>query len=455
MGEEQLSVRAVAPKETRVIQVDQIIVGHRYRQDQGDIESLAQSIKQNGLIHPIVVKEAHGDEGKYYLMAGGRRIKACKALGWTEITCNVYPQDLSQLERNVIELCENIDRKDMEYAEQVALTDQIHLAMQKLYGVKKGGHGGKGHSMSDTARMLGVTKATASRDITLAKAIEKVPELAQCKDKKEAMKLLQKMVKQKDEEIIVKRIEEERGATGEDKIRKRIIDSYIVGDFFKLVSKVREGTVHLCEVDPPFGINLQRIKKKASVETKDYNEWDQSDYADKIFKVMQECYRVMAKDSWIIWWFAYEPWFEITYTCLERAGFSGNRVPAIWVKKGGQASNPGLYMASSHEPFFYMRKGRPELWRQGRANHFSFKTVAPDSKIHPTEKPVELMDEIYRTFVPADSRILIPFAGSGNGILAAYNQHCQGFGYDLTKEYKTSFTIRANANVPPNYKSYR
>jgi ParB family chromosome partitioning protein len=60
-----------------------IRVGKRHRRDLGDIEGLAASISDIGLLNPITVDE----DGR--LLAGARRLAACKQLGWKEIPVNV------------------------------------------------------------------------------------------------------------------------------------------------------------------------------------------------------------------------------------------------------------------------------------------------------------------------------------------------------------------------------
>jgi ParB family chromosome partitioning protein len=64
-------------------QIREIIVRNGFRQDLGDIESLAASIKEFGLLNPILVTD------KNHLVAGRRRLAACKLLGWTEILVRV------------------------------------------------------------------------------------------------------------------------------------------------------------------------------------------------------------------------------------------------------------------------------------------------------------------------------------------------------------------------------
>lgn len=83
-----------------------IVVGERRREDMGDIDALARSLEQYGLIQPIVIDDAG------MLVAGGRRLAAAQSLGWTHIDCRPFGT-LSEVERQEIELEENLQRKDL------------------------------------------------------------------------------------------------------------------------------------------------------------------------------------------------------------------------------------------------------------------------------------------------------------------------------------------------------
>ena len=63
--------------------INDIHVGKRHRRDMGDIAALAQEIAELGLLHPIVVNH------KNQLIAGVRRLEACKLLGLTDIAVTV------------------------------------------------------------------------------------------------------------------------------------------------------------------------------------------------------------------------------------------------------------------------------------------------------------------------------------------------------------------------------
>lgn len=73
------------------IEVSSIEVGDRVRKDLGDIEELARNIKDIGLLNPITVREI--GNGKYDLVAGERRLEACKVLGWERIRATVFEED--------------------------------------------------------------------------------------------------------------------------------------------------------------------------------------------------------------------------------------------------------------------------------------------------------------------------------------------------------------------------
>src|SRR6516165_9967558 len=91
-----------SPDTTQALSLDRIRIGKRHRKDIGDLDGLAASMAELGLLQPIVVRP----DGK--LIAGERRLRAAKQLGWTEIPINVV--DLGAVVRG--EFAENVCRKD-------------------------------------------------------------------------------------------------------------------------------------------------------------------------------------------------------------------------------------------------------------------------------------------------------------------------------------------------------
>lgn len=427
------------------INVDEIEIGDRARQEMGDLSELEDSMKEIGMAQPICVKKHEGDK-PYLLLGGGRRLAILIKNGNTEVTARIYPEDISQMEIKSIELAENFYRKDFEYWELDNLIREIHELKQAIHGVKAPGPSHDGWSVEDTAEIVGAkSKATVSTAIKRSEAREAFPELFEnCKTQHDATKVLKKMDEAVIKHAIAQKFESSPETTGD---LKRLADSFVINDFFKGVKKIPDGIMHLVEIDPPYAIDLQKIKKsdgESQYVKDDYNEVDKQDYINFLSNTFKECYRVMTDHSWLICWFAPEPHFDMVYKSLLNAGFNTTRMCGLWVKSYGQSKRPEIRLANSYEMFFYAWKGRPALNKAGRSNVFTYSPVPSNQKVHPTERPVELMKDIYDTFAFPGSRILIPFLGSGSGLLAAYELNLSAIGFELSKSYRDSFLVKVH-----------
>ncbi|KIE05706.1 hypothetical protein NF27_DJ00030 [Candidatus Jidaibacter acanthamoeba] len=75
-----------------------------------EIESLAQSIKQHGIRHPLTVIPYDGEKGKYEVVSGERRLRAAKVAGLDKVPC-ILLKDKNLAEE--IAIIENIHRQDL------------------------------------------------------------------------------------------------------------------------------------------------------------------------------------------------------------------------------------------------------------------------------------------------------------------------------------------------------
>jgi DNA modification methylase len=221
--------------------------------------------------------------------------------------------------------------------------------------------------------------------------------------------------------------------------------NYIIGDTFKGLAEMRStGSVGFIECDPPYGINLNEVKSGkdnvgSTVTT--YNEVASDKYQQFLTNLSAELYRVSAPNSWMVFWFG-PTWFAEVINALRAGGWLVDDIPGIWIKPQGQTLQPEIYLARAYEPFFICRKGKPILMKRGRVNTFQYSTVPGSMKYHPTERPVELIEELLETFCPPGTKVLVPFLGSGATIRAAYNQGLQVHGWDLNPEYKDKFMLK-------------
>ena len=67
-------------------------------------------------------------------------------------------------------------------------------------------------------------------------------------------------------------------------------------------------------------------------------------------------------------------------------------------------------------------------------------------KIHPTQKPVELLERLIKIFTDEGEVVIDPCAGSGSTLLAAQNTNRKSFGFEIKKDFFKEATRLLNAN---------
>lgn len=97
--------------------------------DEEALDQLAQSIKQYGVVQPIVVTPAK--DGTYAIIAGERRWRASKTAGLKKIPAIVRTH--KDLERLEIALVENVQRVDLSPIEQARSIEKLHLQFNVTY----------------------------------------------------------------------------------------------------------------------------------------------------------------------------------------------------------------------------------------------------------------------------------------------------------------------------------
>jgi ParB/RepB/Spo0J family partition protein len=447
----------------KLVKLDEIIfdLERRGRTDYGDILELQQSIKDHGLFQPLIVYSKNA-EAPYELLGGGRRFLACTALGLDMVPVRIFNVELSDAEKKVVELFENLHRADLSWYDEVSMKEQLNDLLSKSRGNKHK------HTQADTARLLKESKNNVGLDLKLARAMREFPELnlRAAKNKHTAMQMFNRFMvafknrivtneavrqleQEKPEPTIVKvevtadKLVEHREQKVDDKalaLRREMIDAYKLGDFFDY--KHIENQFSFIEVDPPYGIELDVIKKqnKYTPMNPEYEEVDPEVYNEFLLTLLSKCYTLATEDAWLIIWFG-AIWTSKVYEALEKTGWEANIVPAVWIKANnpGQTNSPNTNLGSAYESFYYARKGKMQLYKRGRANVFNFAPVTRGGKIHPTEKPRALLREIISVFSWPKSRVLVPFAGSGVTLHAAYEAGLSAVGHDKSREFREAY----------------
>ena len=115
-----------------------------------NLDELIDSVRQRGLLQPIVVR---GSEDDYYdIIAGNRRYEACKRLSWRKITCHIV--ELDNKECFEVSLIENIQRETL---------NPIDEARAFKFYVSEFGWGG----VSELARKIGKSPSYVTKRLNL------------------------------------------------------------------------------------------------------------------------------------------------------------------------------------------------------------------------------------------------------------------------------------------------
>src|SRR5215467_9350044 len=122
-----------------------------------DTEGLQKSIATIGLINPIVVKI--DDQGRHVLVAGERRLNACRALKWEEIPVQ-FSDELTPIQSSIIELEENIKRKELPWQDLVNAVSNLHAL--HIESEDK-------WTQTNTAEVLSLTEGTISVYLKVAR----------------------------------------------------------------------------------------------------------------------------------------------------------------------------------------------------------------------------------------------------------------------------------------------
>lgn len=430
--------------ELTTVALSDIDAGERFRQDYGDLADLEYSIKMHGLINPITLTPDPTQPGRYRLVAGGRRLEALKHMGETQTIARIFPEPLDELGLRLLELAENLQRKDMTWSEQNALQREIHKLQQSIHGESSQGSS-EGWTIQDTAKMLGVSDSQVAQSIRLADKFDKYSSVLGDPSKYRTENDAKKAVKVVEEALaraeLMKRAKAREGSATMLQLMEQ---RYQLRDVFDGLATIPSESIDFVECDPPYGICLPEVKNQN--ECADYRELPAGEYIIFNATLLKEIYRILKPDTFCVLWFAIDPWLETLYKLCIEADFQLKRTPLVWIKPNGQSLAPSYNLASAYEAAFILKKGNPILAKPGRTNVFQYAPVPAQAKYHPTQKPLELYQDIYQTFSFENAQCVTPFAGSGASIIAAHLCGRQCLGFDLSEDFKKGYLQAVTEN---------
>jgi DNA modification methylase len=388
--------------------------------DDESLEALSESIREIGLLHPIVIRR---EGAQAYLVAGERRLRAIENLtllgqgvrcagescpeGHAPIT------DLGSLDPiNAwqAELEENIRRVDLPWQDRAAAEARLIVLRQQI--AKSAG--GPVPSMLEIAKEIspGASEDYArdsTRQSVLLTERMHIPEIAKAATKAEAWKIFQRKEQEKRDEALGQAVGRQSSST-----------LYQVWNEDCRAWLARSTEKFDCIlIDPPYGMGADEFGDGAGKRTGITHQY--SDDAGSAMSLMRQVARPLSdagkEQCHIYVWCDIDRFLELR-DIYQRAGWWVHRTPLINVKReGGRVPWPEHGPRRCYELVLYAVKGKKPVTAIYKDVFES--TLERDTDGHGAAKPVEAYVELLkRSCRPGDS-VLDCFAGTGTILTAA------------------------------------
>lgn len=472
-----------------------IVVKREARQRQeniADVDDLRQSIKTIGIINPIVVRD---EGGQIVLVAGERRLRASLDLGMTVVPIRHFA-DLGPEEAEIVELEENVKRKELHWRDQVRAVGRIHVLYKR---------NNKGWNIEQTAEQVSMHHSYVRRILHVFDALDS-PRLSRAEGIEQAYNTLHRFSERKAEsivgDIIVKGAQIFGGAAqsianaaqnavtaaatlqdtftvatavaiddGEADLKPPpIIPTTNVVDFPTLTSpppavtppppnepilcanfvewaKAYEGPkFSLIHCDFPYG-NYRGMDTISlnSMETEEFYDNTESVYWALVDALTENLDRLMSYSAHLMFWFNMN-FYTDTVARFRRCGLFVHDHPLIWHKTGGaggQGVVPGTavtYPRRMYDTALLCVKGNRPLAKPGM-NSYAAPTVG--NKIHPSQKPEPMLRFFLSMLVDETSTVFDPTCGSAAALRAAEDLGAKSIlGLELDPNYAQAALTR-------------
>ena len=157
----------------RELQLGDMVPGQyqpRTRMDEGALYELAESIKSQGIMQPILVRKlaAGAHAGKYEIIAGERRFRAAKLAGLSQVP--VLVREVSDENTAIMALIENMQREDLNALEEAQGLQRLISEFQLTHEQAAQAVGKSRSAASNLMRLLNLTQAV--QDMLMAGDID-------------------------------------------------------------------------------------------------------------------------------------------------------------------------------------------------------------------------------------------------------------------------------------------
>jgi ParB/RepB/Spo0J family partition protein len=386
-----------------------------------NIEELAESIHRIGLIHPIVINPSS------VLVAGKRRLTACRSLGWTSIPVQ-FTTELPQYELQCIELEENIKRVDLPWQDQC-------LAIARFHKLKSTNE--EDWSQEKTAQALGIVQNTVSKHLSVAIELAAGNEKVTNADKFSVARNIVERNNDRKKTSALSAVDLATSAILGVTPSAPVVTIPLLNCDFHAFQEAYDGPrYNLIHCDFPYGINVADAPRQNSAIVDHY-----ADSADVYWSLCDRLAcamgNIVAESAHLIFWFSMEK-YQQTFELLDGMGWQVQPFPLIWHKSdnSGVAPDPQRLPRRTYETAFFCIRGDRKLTQAGtKANSFSYPGNRTDA-IHVSEKPQAVLRHFLSMVCDEYSLLFDPTCGSGNALKVGLELKANAvLGLELSEEF--------------------
>jgi len=390
----------------------------RQRRELEDIPILAESINRLGLIQPIVVTRGLD------LVAGERRLEACRSLGWTHIPAQ-YTDELDEAGLRAIELEENIKRSQLPWQDECR-------AIHEYYYIRRAED--PGFSQEDLASALGLSQPSISERISVAKElVAGNPRVLEAPRFSTALGITERSAARKDAEALdqLRKVSNIAAPLAEP-------ESILNLDFNEWVKTYDGPKFNFVHCDFPYGIEADSFNQGSASLHGGYVDTART-YELLCESLVSNLKRLTTDSCHFMFWFSMWNYHSTLNYFSEHSDITFDPFPLIWVKSDnvGILPDPQRGPRRIYETAFFGSRGDRKI-----VHSVSNAYAAPtDRTFHMSVKPEPVLRNFFRMFVDESTLMLDPTAGSGSSLRAAESLNAR---YVLGLEINNDFCEQAN-----------
>ncbi len=416
------------------IKLDEIIILREARQRRSiETSDLENSIRRIGVLQPIIINREN------ILQAGERRVEASRRLGLPDIPFR-FADELTPIESAIIELEENVKRKDLPWQDIVRATAKIHLLFKAEY---------EEWSQEKTGEALSITQGTCSIYLAVAQELEE-EKVAQASTVREAYNFLSRKRQRLEDEHLEEFLSPppapsagpessppsyshpallNGGPALAPSILARPLEgpsppdsTILIESFLSWAPKYAGPKFNLLHCDFPYGQQTNTSKMMSSTAFKDGRGYqdDQSTFDELLSCLIINFNNLMSVSCHLMFWYTAELELLLAVQKEMQAALldlTFYRSPLIWLKSdnAGVASDVQRGPRHIYETcLLASRGGRKIVQTVGDAY------AAPtDNRLHASCKPEPMLRHFFRMLVDESTVLLDPTCGSGSALRAA------------------------------------